>query len=253
MTVQTLRPNRSIDCSDAEWDQRVNLAAALQLAEHFGWTMLVWNHISARVPGTADHFLMNAQGLLYDEATASGVAKVDVDGNEFGGDSDVAEAGFVIHGAVYQARPDVACVVHTHTPESVAVSCLDEGLPQLSGETGFFHDDIAYYDYQGVSLDLDERAQIAACLGEKNFMVMKNHGLTTVGRTIPEAFLRMYWLVYCCRIVTHLYGMGKPYRPLAPALADRVAQQDCEVAAPGAHEWPALLRRLDRIAPIYKT
>ncbi len=253
MSVHSLKSQRPDGCTDAEWAQRVNLAAALQLAEHFGWTMLVWNHITARVPGSKNEFLMNSQGLLYDEATASNVSKVDIGGNILDGDSDVAEAGFVIHGAVYEARPEVECVVHSHTPEGVAISCLEGGLPQVSGETGFFHNDIVYYDYAGVSLDLGEREHIAQCLGDKNFMIMRNHGLTTVGRSIPEAFMRMYWLIYCCRIATNLHNMGRPYRTLAPELADTVAAQDTEVAAPGVYEWPALLRRLDRIAPHYKS
>ncbi len=247
--IQTARP----ECSTSEWEQRVNLAAALQLAEQQGWTMLVWNHISARVPDADGAFLMNRHGLLYDEITASNLAKVDVDGSELNDDSAVAPAGFVIHGAVYQARPDVGCVFHTHTPEGVAVSCLKDGMPEICGTSAYFHDGLVYYDYDGFSDDLDERAYIAECLGDKHSMIMRNHGLTTTGATVAEAFMRMYWLIYQCRIVTQLHSMGRPYNTLSDEIAAEIGRSVNESSAPGEHEWPALLRRLDRTAPIYKT
>lgn len=253
MTVRSIPTARRAMCSNAEWEQRVHLAAALQLAEHFGWTMLVWNHISARVPDDDEAFLINPHGLLYDEITASGLARVDVDGNELTDESAVAPAGFVIHGAIYEARPDVGCVVHTHTPEGVALSCLEDGIPELCGTSAFFHDDLVYYDYEGFSDDTDERSRIASCLGRKNSMIMRNHGLTTAGGTVAEAFVRMYWLVYECRIVTHLHAMGRPYRTLPEDIAAENARLVRQGSAPGRHEWPALLRRLDRIAPYYKT
>ncbi len=253
MSVQSLPSSRPTECSDAEWDQRTQLAAALQLAEHFGWTMLVWNHISARVPAADNSFLMNRHGLMYDEATASNLAKVDVTGNELTQDSEVAPAGFVIHGAVYDARPDVGCVVHTHTPEAVAIACLEDGLPEICGTSAYFSNDLVYYDYDGFSHDIDERAYIAQCLGTKNNMIMRNHGLTTVGSTVPEAFMRMYWLIYQCRIVTQLHAMGKPFRTLPDEIAAENARLVNHGSAPGENEWPALLRRLDRIAPHYKT
>ena len=253
MNTSTTKLDNSAPFSEDEWQQRTNLAAALHLAEQFGWTMLIWNHISARVPGASDQFLMNRHGLMYDEARASDLPIVDIHGAAIDGEDEVAPAGFVIHGAVYAARPDAGCVVHSHTPEGVAISCLEDGIPQLCGETAYFHNDLVYYDYAGVSLDLDEQEHIANCLGDKNFMIMKNHGLTTVGRTIPEAFMRMYWLIYCCRIMTNIYATGRPYKTLAAELADAVAAQDGEVAAPGAYEWAALLRRLDRTSPSYKS
>jgi len=241
------------EISVAEREQRVNLAAAYQLAEHFGWTMLVWNHISARVPGTHDQFLINPLGLMYDEITASNLVKIDVHGNKIAGPGETSPAGFVIHGAVHEARHDIDCVLHAHTPEGVAVSCLKEGLPQLTGETAYFYNDIGYHDYEGVSLDLDERKRIADTLGDRNNLIMKNHGLITTGRSVGEAFVRMYWLIYCCRIVTNLYSMGKPFNTLGDALAAKTAEQDEAESAPSVFEWPALLRRLDRIAPHYKT
>ena len=239
--------------SDAEWDQRVDLAAAYQLAEHFGWTMMVWNHISARVPGGEEHFLINELGLLYDEVTASNLVKVDLEGHLLQGAGPTSIAGFVIHSAVHAARPDVACVMHSHTPEGVAISCLEETFPRLCGETAYFHNDIAYHDYEGVSVDLDERARIAEALGEKNNLILRNHGLLTVGRSVGEAFVRMYWLIYCCRIVRDLWSMGRPYHELSEALAATTAAQDAEEAAPSQFEWAPLKRRLDRVAPIYKT
>ena len=238
---------------DAEREQRVNLAAAYQLAEHFGWTMMVWNHISARVPGSEDQFLINPLGLMFDEITASNLVKVDLHGNKIAGVGETSPAGFVIHGAVHGARDGIDCVMHAHTPEGIAVSCLKEGLPQLTGETAYFYNDIGYHDYEGVSLDLDEQKRIAASLGDKNNLIMKNHGLITTGRSVGEAFVRMYWLIYCCKVVTHLYGMGKPFNALGDTLAAKTAEQDHAESAPSVFEWPALRRRLDRIAPHYKT
>ena len=253
MNVEPFPSSGSGECSDAEWDQRVNLAAALQLAEHFGWTMLVWNHISARVPDAESVFLMNRHGLMYDEITASNLANVDVKGNELRQDSAVAPAGFVLHGAVYEARSDVGRVVHTHTPEGVAISCLKDGLPEICGTSAYFYDDLVYYDYDGFSHDIDERTHIATCLGTKNSMIMRNHGLTTVGATVAEAFMRMYWLIYDCRIAVQLHAMGMPFRTLPVEIAAENARLVSHGSAPGENEWPALLRRLDRIAPHYKT
>lgn len=238
--------------TDAERRQREDLAAAYQLAEHFGWTMLVWNHISARVPGAEGQFLINPLGLMYDEITASRLVKVDTRGNKLAGEGDTSPAGFVIHGAVHQARHDVDCVMHMHTPEAVALSCLQEGLPQLCGETAYFHDDIGYHGYEGVSLDLDEQARIAQSLGHRNNLILKNHGLLTTGRSVGEAFMRMYWLIYCCRIVTSLYSMGRDFVPLDEALAAKTAAQDKADSAPSVFEWPALLRRAERIAPHFR-
>ena len=239
--------------SASEREQRIHLAAAYRLAEHFGWTQLVWNHISARVPGRHNAFLINQLGLMYDEVTASNLVMVDVDGALLEGDGRTSEAGFVIHSAVHRARPDVLCVMHSHTPEAVAASCLDEELPQLCGETAYFYNDLAYYDYDGVSTENDERENIARALGAKNNLVLRNHGLLTTGRTVGEAFVRMYWLIYCCRIVTALHATGRPFTPLSPALAAKTAEQDIAVAAPSDFEWSALLRRLDRIAPGYSS
>ena len=253
MTVRAFPAAPATRCSDTEWEQRIDLAAALQLAEHFGWTLLVWNHISARVPDDDNTFLMNRHGLLYDEITASNVARVDINGKELTDENAVAPAGFVIHGAIYEARPDVGCVVHTHTPEGVALSCLEEGIPEICGTSAYFRDDLVYYDYDGFSHDVDERSCIASCLGRKNSMIMRNHGLTTVGETVAEGFVRMYWLVYQCRIVTQLHAMGRPYRTLPEEFAAENARLVNQGSAPGQNEWPALLRRLDRIAPHYKT
>lgn len=236
-----------------EWQRRVDLAAAYQLAEINGWTMTVWNHISARVPGEEEHFLINELGLMYDEVTASNLVKIDIDGNRISGGGDTSIAGFLIHGAIHQAREDVVCVFHSHTPEGVAVSCLEEGFPALCGETAFFHHDLAYYEYQGVSVDRAEQAEIAEALGEKNHLIMANHGLTTLGRSVAEAYMRMYWLIYACRILTNVHAMGRPYQTLSKEIAELTARQNASYAAPGEFEWPALLRRLDRVAPHYKT
>lgn len=236
----------------SERSVRVDLAAAYHLAEIFDMTELIWNHISARVPGKEEHFLINPIGFMYDEVTASNLVKIDIDGKKIAGDGRTSEAGFVIHSAVHRARPDVVCVMHSHTIEGVAVSCMEEGLLQLCGETAFLYDDVGYHDYEGISLELDERERIVQALGNKHALILRNHGLLTVGESVAEAFMRMFWLQYSCKVQLKLLSMGREFITLPETLAAKTAEQNQEVAAPGAFEWPALLRRLDRVSPNYK-
>ena len=182
--------------SPEEWRMRVDLAACYRLIAHFRWTDMIYTHISARVPGERDHFLINAYGLMFDEIKASNLVKVDHEGNlvEDPTDLGINPAGFVIHSTVHEARPEVACVMHTHTPNGVAVAAQAEGLLPLSQQSGFILNALAYHDYEGVALRDAERPRLAADLGRAMWMILRNHGLLTCGRTVGEAFQNMFIL-----------------------------------------------------------
>jgi len=187
--------------SREEWETRVDLAACYRLVHHYGMDDLVYNHISARVPGEEGHFLINAYGMTYDEITASSLVKIDTDGNmvqDSGTGYGINHAGFVIHSAVHRARPDVACVIHTHTPSGMAVSAMKCGLVPLTQNAMFFSG-VGYHDYEGPAVDLDEQRRLVADLGGHVAMVLRNHGLLAVGATIPEAFVTIYWLERACQ------------------------------------------------------
>ena len=186
--------------SEDEWQIRVDLAACYRLIAMYGWDDLVFTHISARVPGPDEHFLINAYGLMFEEMTASSLVKVDLEGNIVLETPHVINpAGFTIHSAVHAARPDVACVVHTHTKAGVAVSAQAAGLLPLSQTSLFPLASVAYHDYEGVALNEDEKPRLVADLGEKAFLILRNHGLLTGGASIADAFLYMYLLETACQ------------------------------------------------------
>ena len=181
--------------SEDEWQTRVDLAACYRLIALYGWDDLVFTHISARVPGPDEHFLINAYGLMFEEMTASSLVKVDLDGKIVLETPHVINpAGFTIHSAVHAARPDVACVVHTHTKAGVAVSSQASGLLPLSQTSLFPLASLGYHDYEGVALNEDEKPRLVADLGDKAFLILRNHGLLTAGSSIADAFLYMYLL-----------------------------------------------------------
>src|SRR4051812_24264695 len=190
--------------SAEEWQTRIDLAACYRLVHHYAMDDLVYNHISARVPGEEGHFLINAYGMTYDEITASSLVKIDFDGKvvqDSGTGYGVNLAGFVIHSAVHRGRPDVACVIHTHTPAGMAVSAMKDGLLPLTQNAMYFGG-IGYHDYEGPAGDLDEEKRLVADLGPHEAMILRNHGLLSVGRTIAEAFVTMYWLDRACQAQT---------------------------------------------------
>jgi ribulose-5-phosphate 4-epimerase/fuculose-1-phosphate aldolase len=252
-TVTAFRaPPAQLELSERE--VRVQLAACYRLIAHFGMDDLVFTHISARVPGTTDHFFINPYGLHFSEITASSLVKIDLDGDlvEDNG-HPVNQAGFVIHSAVHAARHDVACVLHTHTRAGVAVSCLAEGLLPLNQTSLQFHNRIAYHDYEGVALDLDERQRLVADLGDKRVLILRNHGLLTAGRTIPEAFSLMYYLNEACRIQLDIMASGGKMALVGGQTAEKTARQfERPDSSYGQREWPALLRLLDRKDPSYR-
>jgi ribulose-5-phosphate 4-epimerase/fuculose-1-phosphate aldolase len=186
--------------SAEEWRARQELACAYRLFDHFGWHELIYNHITVRVPGERGHFLINPFGLLYREVTASNLVKIDIDGNIVLGEHPVNRAGFVIHSAIHRAREDAHAVAHTHTTAGQAVSCQEQGLLPMSFSAVMFHGRIAYHDFEGITLDLDEQDRLLADLGDKNVMILRNHGLLTCGATLADAFQEMYQLQRSCEV-----------------------------------------------------
>lgn len=227
---------------------RIQLAAAYRLVERFGMSDLIYTHISLRVPGPEPQFLMNPHGKLFSQITASSLVKVDLAGNIIGqSDYSVNRAGVVIHGAILEARPDVNCVVHAHTPYAIAVSALEGGLLPISQFAMRFHNQLAYHDYGRAATDPTERSRLAEDLGDKWAMILRNHGVLTTGRTVGEAFSSAYYLEKACQVQIMAQCTG--LRLVIPA-EDTYAS----VHVPGAEEraWPALLEMLDREEPSYR-
>jgi ribulose-5-phosphate 4-epimerase/fuculose-1-phosphate aldolase len=238
-----------------EWQTRVELAAAYRLVAHFGWDDLIFTHISARVPGQPGQFLINPYGMLFDEITASSLVKVDHAGRPLmETEYDVNPAGFVIHSAIHDGRPEVQCVLHTHTRYGVAVSAQQDGLLPISQQSIFPLARLAYHDYEGVALRDDEKPRLVADLGQSNFLILRNHGLLTCGRSVAEAVLAMYTLESACRIqILAQSGGGALTRIPQSIIADAVNQSRQVTKGKGAGlAWPGLLRRLDRLDPSYK-
>ncbi|WP_433754471.1 class II aldolase/adducin family protein [Nocardia sp. CA-135398] len=238
---------------------RRELAAVYRLVAHFGMTDLIFTHISLRLPGPIPRFLINPYGLLFEEITASNLVIVDADGRAIGDTGpQVNPAGFVIHGAVHAARPDAHCVLHTHTRAGCAVAATAEGLLPVNQMSMEFYGRIGYHDYEGVALDLDERARLVADLGEHPALILRNHGLLTVGATAAQAFLRMFYLNRACEIQVSAAATGTLALP-SPQVCERSARQLAgdetgdDFADSEAYDlaWAALLRLLDRIDPHY--
>jgi len=242
--------------SSEEWNLRVDLAAAYRLIADYGMSDLVYTHISARIPGPGHQFLINPYGLLFDEITASSLIRVDHACTKLS-DSPfpVNPAGFTIHSAIHQARDDIGCVLHTHTRAGIAVSCQVAGLMPLSQQATFVLSSLAYHDYEGIALRDDEKPRLQAALGDKQCLILRNHGLLTVGRTVADAFIAMYTLESACRIQVDALSGGQPLNPIDLAILHRMAEFS-RAAAPGAGSvlaWPALLRKLERMDPGYKS
>jgi ribulose-5-phosphate 4-epimerase/fuculose-1-phosphate aldolase len=253
-------PSLEGKCSSEEWRARVDLAACYRLVEHYGMADMMANHISSRVPGEPDAFLINPYGMLYEEITASSLLKVDHAGTmlykpDFGAlDYGVSKAGYVIHSAVHAARPEVACIIHTHSFASMAVSALECGLLPIT-QTAMRFMKIGYHDYLGVVLDTAEQASLLADLGQSEALILRNHGALVVGRTVGEAFNWAHRLELACR--TQLAAMACNTRlrhvpqPIVEATWNNY--QPGTRRPYGLMEWPALLRKLDRMDPSYRT
>jgi len=240
--------------SDAEWALRTDLAACYRLVALFGWDDLIFTHISARVPGPEHHFLINPYGLLFSEITASSLIKVDLDGRKVADSPhEVNPAGFTIHSAVHAAREDAQCVLHVHSVNGVAVSAQAEGVLPLSQHSIFVLSSLAYHDYEGVALNEDEKPRLVRALGDRRFLMLRNHGLLTVGASVAEAFVAMYFFETTCMIQVRAQAGGGELIRLSPALVANAQEQFRQVTrgAGGTLAWPALLRRLDRENPGY--
>ncbi len=238
-----------------EQQARVDLAAAYRLVGHYEWDDLIFTHISARVPGPEHHFLINPYGMMFEEITASSLVKVDLDGRIVSESPYVINpAGFTIHSAVHAAREDALCVMHLHTDYGIAVSVQKEGLLPISQQSLFPMASLAYHDYEGLALNEAEKPRLVEDLGDKKNMILRNHGLLTIGKTVAEAFLSMYILERACRIQILAQSGKSDLLPVPDPIVKRTAAQMSVVTVGQGAElvWPGLLRKLDRVDPSYK-
>jgi ribulose-5-phosphate 4-epimerase/fuculose-1-phosphate aldolase len=235
--------------SAEEWAVRVDLAAAYRLAAQHRWTDHISTHFSARVPGEAAHFLINAYGLTFDEITASNLVKVDIDGEIILDPTGLGinYAGYVIHSAIHGARHDAACVLHTHTAAGIGVAAQQGGLLMISQHAMHFHNRIAYHGYEGIAHEMDEQARLVTDLGRNDAMILRNHGLLTCGRSVAEAFVELHMLERACAAQVAAQAGGTPLCPVSDATAQRVADLVISKRWPLIREryWEAFLRQLE--------
>jgi len=259
-TMQTAKSTDSTssvhhNMSEQEWQMRVNLAACYRMIASYGWDDLVFTHISARVPGTEDEFLINPYGMLFEEITASSLVKVNKAGEKVApSEFEVNPAGFIIHSAVHEARDDAHCVIHLHTNDGVAVSAQEKGLLPISQQSLFPLSNLAYHDYEGVALNPEEKVRLVADLGDAHFMILRNHGLLTCADTVANAFLYMYIMQRACEIQIKAQSGGGALTPIpAQILAGiQAASEQVTRGANGDIAWPALLRKLRRTDPSFE-
>ena len=247
--IPTLRGKVSAE----EWAARVDCAALYRLVALYGWDDMIFTHISVRLPGPDHHFLINPYGYFFDEMTASALVKVDLDGNIVDPTPHfINPAGFTIHSAIHAAREDAQCVIHVHTDQGVAVSAQKKGLLPISQTAMIIRKDLAYHDYEGVALDHDERERLVADIGDKNLLMLRNHGTLAVGSSPAAAFLRIFYLERACKMQVLAQGGGDLLECDEP-LQDKVAGQGASAfgAMSDKLAWPGLRRKLDRTLPGY--
>ena len=257
-TAMKAAPSVKDSCSAEEWALRIDLAAAYRLVAMYGWDDMIFTHLSVRIPGPEHHFLINPYNLMFEEITASSLVKIDMNGNPVDETPYVVNAaGFTVHSAVHMARDDAHAVIHLHTPSGQAVAAQAEGLLPISQTAMAVVNRLSYHDYEGIATDLEERARLGSDLGAtKNAMILRNHGTLTVGESVPQAFLRMYYLERACEAQVLMLSAGRAglHEP-NQGVAEKVETQ---TAAPGMKRlaeglaWPALLRKLDRIDPSFR-
>lgn len=261
MAVQPVSiARRAVDhkeMSEAEWKARIDLAACYRLIALNKMDDLFATHISARAPGAHEHFLINPYGLLFSQVTASNLVKVDLDGTIVQDTPySINPAGFVIHSALHAARPDAKCIIHTHTVAGMAVACMKDGLLPLSQKSLRFYNRIAYHDYEGKADDLDERSRIVKSLGDKNALVLRNHGLLVCAATVGRAYHAMLNLEKSCKVQLKAMASGSALIELSSDLLEHAARQHERDDVPGSSRpdgWPSLLAMLDTVDPSYKT
>lgn len=242
--------------SDEEWKLRCDLAAAYRLVAYFGWDDLIFTHMSVRIPGPEHHFLLNPLNLMFEEVTASSLIKIDLEGNKvMDTPFEVNKAGFVIHGAIHMGREDAQCVMHLHTIHGQAVSAMEEGLLPVAQTNMLQHGQIAYHDYEGVALEEGERPRIIADMGDKPILMLRNHGTLTIGSTVGEAFLRMYFLERACEVQVKALSMGRPLTNPAQGVPEKASDQLEGFLTPVSDifTWPAMLRKAERLDPSFRT
>lgn len=239
--------------SEQEWQLRVELAACYRLVAEFGWDDLIFTHISVRIPGPEHHFLINPYGMMFDEITASDLIKIDQNGNKLQDTPhSVNHAGFIIHSCIHEARHDVGCIIHTHTRAGVAVSAQKNGILPISQQSTYVLSSLAYHDYEGVAVREDEQPRLQQDLGEATFLVLRNHGLLTVGKTVADAFLSMYALETTCQIQLAAQSGGSELIHIESKIVSSITEAVKTQGVNGSIVWQALLRKLDRIDPRYK-
>ncbi len=247
----------------AEWQLRLRLAAAYRAVDHFGWSELTANHISLRVRNDPSEFLINPYGLLYSEITASNLVRIDGDGHVLTPtEYPINPAGFNIHAAIHNARDDAHCVLHVHTVAGMAVACLKDGLLPLTLEGTDFHNRIGYHDFEGPSLEVDERSRLVTALGNNVALVLRNHGLVTVGETVDSAFLRMYRLMLACQVQMQVMMSGQAFTRLSDDILEKSAQRHewffrigpgGKKVGHGELDFSAVMRLMAKIDPSYQT
>jgi ribulose-5-phosphate 4-epimerase/fuculose-1-phosphate aldolase len=261
--VAGMQPMQSVDIpslegkvGDEEWAIRVDLAAAYRMVAHYGWDDLIFTHLSARVPGPEHHFLLNPYQLMFEEVTASSLVKVDKDGNPVEPTPFITNpAGFTIHSAIHMAREDALAVMHLHTPYGQAVSAHAEGLLPLTQTAMLIRGDLAFHEYEGVAVDLGERERLVADLGDKNVMLLRNHGTLAVGKSVGECFVRLYFLERACQAQVHALSAGEHVNNPPQGSPEVTAQQGQIGVALAAQllAWPALKRKAYRLDPSFAT
>lgn len=241
--------------SAEEWQTRQDLAALYRIVAMYGWDDLVFTHLTARVPGPDEHFLINPYGMMFEEITASSLVKVDLAGNKMMETPyPINPAGYTIHSAIHEIRSDAACVMHLHTRAGAAVACQREGLLPISQQASIVLPMLTYHEYEGIALYPEEKARLQADLGQKPAMLLWNHGTLTLGRSIPEAFLAMYMLETACQIQVAAMAGGSELVPISQEIIDNTPVTTAQGSAGLGDKllWPALLRKLDRRDPSYR-
>ncbi len=251
MTDSAVKPR----VSAAEWDTRVDLAAAYRLVALYGWDDLVFTHVSARLPGSAHHFLINPYGMMFEEITASSLVKIDLAGNKvMDSPHEINPAGFTIHSCIHAARSDVGCVMHIHSLNGIAVSAQRHGLLPLSQQSLFVLSSLAYHDYEGVALNPAEQPRLVADLGNRAFLMLRNHGLLTAGASPADAFLYMYLFESACAIQVRAQSGGQELVRISDAILAGIQAAASQVTRGlgSGLVWPGLLRKLDRLNPGFR-
>jgi ribulose-5-phosphate 4-epimerase/fuculose-1-phosphate aldolase len=248
--------NRPHHISEEEWGIRVELAACYRIFDHIGWFELIYNHITMRVPGPETHFLINPFGLMYSEVTASNLVKIDLEGNIIGeSDWPINPAGFIIHGAIHGAVPDAHCVMHTHTTAGLAVACKEDGLDWNNFYSAQIYNQVAYHDFEGITVEMEERERMLANIGDKRQIILRNHGLVSWGENIPEAFVRLWTLQRACEIQMAVEGMPGRSIPLSEEVRQQCARASFQFQKKfggGRDVFDAMVRMIDRKDTSYK-